>query len=66
MKDFFGNALKEGDQIAYLSHSRTSSSLNKGKIVGFTPCFVLLDENGWNGKPLKVSPEKTIKRAVVG
>lgn len=62
MKDFLGNELRVGDSVAYISQSRTSAWLSTSKVVGFTACFVKVEETGWDGKPIRVCPTKVVKQ----
>lgn len=63
--DRIQNKLEVGDEVVYLSHSRTSSCLERGLIVGFTKCFVKLcvhhpyKQGEW--VEIKVSHDKTVK-----
>ena len=43
MKDFLGRELNVGDEVVYLSHSRTSSNMYRGIVVEFTPCKVRIE-----------------------
>ena len=43
MKDFIGNALKEGDMVAYLPPNYRE--LARGMIVGFTPKGVVIQRD---------------------
>lgn len=54
MKDFLGRELNIGDEVVYLSHSRTSSRLYKAIITGFTPMKVHLDTYSEDGRKLWV------------
>lgn len=55
MKDFVGNKLNVGDDVVYLSHSRTSSHFVKSKVERFTnKCVFMID-----GK--RKEPDKVIK-----
>lgn len=47
MKDFLGNELAVGDQVVYLTHTRTSSSLNKGVIKKITPKMVSIEGDSY-------------------
>lgn len=61
-KDFWGRVLSDGDRVAYLSHSRTSSEFCNGVVIGSTANFVKVADNG---RITKVSPYKVIKRQEV-
>lgn len=63
MRDFFDQELKEGDLVAYLSHSRTSSELRMGFVDGFTKCFVNIREGtGPLSYTTRVAPYKVIRK----
>lgn len=57
--DFFGTPLEVGAKVGFMSHSRSSSSLNWGTVTGETPCFVKVRANG-DREDTKVSPEKVV------
>ena len=40
MKDRLGRELAVGDEVLFLEHSKTSSDLFDGVVIGFTPMFV--------------------------
>ena len=55
--DFLGQELKIGDDVIYCRHNRTSTSLTKTKIVGFTNQMVKIENGSWGN----VWPDKLIK-----
>lgn len=57
--DYFGTPIKVGSKVAYLSHSRTSGSLNSGICTGSTNCYVKVRAQG-DCEDTKVSPEKVV------
>lgn len=63
VRDFTGKSLEVGDKIVFLSHSRNSSELLNGTVMGFTPCFVVTDWLDYNDRGVKVSPLKVVKVA---
>ena len=50
MKDLLGRELSVGDEIIYLQHYRTSSSLNRGIVTGFTPMKINIDSYSIDGR----------------
>lgn len=59
MKDFLGQELRVGDEVVFLQHYKTSSSLYKGKIERMTNCFVhITDSHVGNTRK---EPSKCIK-----
>ena len=52
-KDNFGNELRVGDEVYYATSYRWGRgyAIEKGKVTGFTPCYVLVDGGS-------VSPDK--------
>ena len=52
-KDKFGNELRIGDEVYYAMsyHWGRGYAIEKGKVTGFTPCYVLVDGGS-------VSPDK--------
>ena len=45
MKDFLGNELNIGDEVVFLQHYKSSSTLYKGKIQKMTNCFVFIGDS---------------------
>ena len=66
MKDFLGNELNIGDEVVFLQHYKTSSTLYKGKIQKITNCFVFISDSYIGNvkkepcKCVKVTEEKWI------
>lgn len=52
-KDNFGNELRVGDEVYYATSYRWGRgyAIERGKVTGFTPCYVLVDGGS-------VSPDK--------
>ena len=52
-KDKFGNDLRVGDEVYYATsyHWGRGYAIEKGKVTGFTPCYVIVDGGS-------VSPDK--------
>lgn len=60
LRDFFDRPLELGDSVGYLHHSRTSSELRMGVIIGFTTCFVVVQDG--HRKSVRVAPYKVIRQ----
>lgn len=67
MKDFLGNELEEGDAVVCaVPHGRNSgASLAHGKVIGFTPQFVLVECGSYiksrDFSERRISSDKIIK-----
>lgn len=65
--DRLGSALTVGDRVVYLKRSKESSSLERGKVVGATACYLRLEVAHCYRKgeveTIKISPEKTVKES---
>ena len=64
MRDRVGQELAIGDRVAFIQHSRTSSSLSVGVVSRFTEKFVFIDTSQCH-TPLRslyqVKPFKVVK-----
>lgn len=64
MKDFLGRELNVGDEVLYLIHTRTSSYLRRGIVIGFTPMKIHIrtfDENGKESRNELKFPHYVVK-----
>lgn len=52
MKDFLGKELNIGDEVVYLNHSRTSSTLRRGIVMRFTPMKIEIESYSEDGRHL--------------
>lgn len=65
MKDYLGYQIEVGDNIVYLSYSKTSSQFVTGIAVGFTPKKVKIKYKSMYGNPENIHAVESHKVLVI-